>query len=227
MTDGDQVSLEQLETLLPWYASGKLAPEDVLQIEQALASVPELRRRFELILEERDAAVILNESLGAPSLQAIEKLFARLDTATTKAPINEHKAVQSWLAARFSAQRPPWLVWMGMAAAVVAIVEAGLLAIMFLGVAEKGTTYWTVSVAKKTTEQDSAFLLIAFMPDATAAQIRHFLETHNASIVEGPIAGDIFRIRVGDKALAPKELGAIIAFLRNEGTIVRFVAPTT
>jgi hypothetical protein len=189
--------------------------------------VPELRRHFDLICEERAAAVNLNESLGAPSLEVIEKVFARLDSAAAKAPIKRNKAVESWLAARFPAQRPRWLVWVGMAAAVVAMIESGLLAIMFFGVAEKGTTYWTVSVAKKTTGDDSAFLLIAFMPDATAAQIRHFLETHNASIVEGPVAGDIFRIRVGDKALSPKELGAIVAFLRNESTIVRFVAPTT
>jgi hypothetical protein len=113
-----------------------------------------------------------------------------------------------------------------MAAALIALIEAGLLAITFFGAAQKGSTYQTASVSRKTAEQDGAFLLIAFAPEATAAQILRFLDAHKASIVDGPAAGGIFRIQVRDKALTAKDLGAIAASMRNESTIVRFVAPT-
>ncbi|MDQ6703359.1 MAG: hypothetical protein M3Z96_09800 [Pseudomonadota bacterium] len=225
-TNEDQAEFDHVESLLPWYASGTLAPEDISRVERALAEVPELRRRHDLILGERSAAVAVNESLGAPSPRAIEKLFARLESDVVEAPKSRNFDVGSWLAARFSAWQPRSLAFAGMAAALVAMIEAGLLAITFFGAAQKGTTYQTVSVSKKTAEQDGAFLLIAFAPDATAAQILHFLEAHNASISDGPVAGGIFRIRVSDKALTTKDLGAIVAFLRSESTIVRFVAPT-
>jgi hypothetical protein len=67
---------------------------------------------------------------------------------------------------------------------------------------------------------------MAFVPDATAAQIQRFLEARKASIIEGPIAGGIFRVQVCDKALTTKDLDAIVTSMRNESTIVRFVAPT-
>jgi anti-sigma factor RsiW len=227
MTNEDQVEFDYVDSLLPWFVSGKLAPEDILLVERALAEVPELRMRHDLILEERSAVVAVNESLGAPSARALEKLLARLESVPAGAPKSRNFGAGSWLAARFSAWQPRSLAWAGMAVVLVAIIEAGLLAIMFSGAAQKGTTYWTVSVAKKTAEQDGAFVMIAFVPDATAAQIMAFLEAHKASIIDGPVAGGIFRIRVSDKALTTKDLGAIVGFLRNESTIVRFVAPTT
>ena len=227
MMNEDRVEFDRLESLLPWYANRTLAPEDALQVERALVEIPELRRRYDLILDERSAAAAVNESLGAPSPRAIDKVFARIDNAAAETPKSRNFAIGSPLAARFFAWRPRLLAGVGMAAALVAMIEAGLLAIMFFGTAQKGATYWTVSVAKKTIEQDGSFLLIAFVPDATTSQIVHFLEAHHASIVDGPIASGIFRIRLSDKALTPKELGAIVAFLRNESTIVRFVAPTT
>ncbi|MFZ0495219.1 MAG: hypothetical protein WBE80_07795 [Methylocella sp.] len=225
-TNEHQAELDHVESLLPWYASGTLAPEEIPRVERTLAEEPELRRRYELILEERSATVAVNESLGAPSPRAIEKLFARLENAAAEAPKSRNFDVGSWLAARFSAWQPRSLAFAGMAVALVAMIEAGLLAMTFFGAAQKGATYQTASVSNKTAEQDGAFLLIAFAPDATAAQILHFLDAHKASIIDGPVAGGIFRIRVSDKALTTKDLGAIAASMRNESIIVRFVAPT-
>jgi hypothetical protein len=226
-TNEHRAEFDQVESLLPWYASGTLACEDIPRVERALAEAPELRRRYDLILEERSAAVAVNESLGAPPPpRAIEKLFARLESAAAEAPESRNFDVGRWLAARCSAWQPRSLAFAGMAAAVVAMIEAGLLAMTFFGAAQKDTPYQTASVSKTTAGQDGAFLLIAFVPDATAARILRFLEAHNASIIDGPAVGGIFRIRVSDKALTTKELGAIVASMRNESTIVRFVAPT-
>ena len=113
-----------------------------------------------------------------------------------------------------------------MAAAFVAIIEAGLLATMYFGAGKNGAMYQTASASKTATGQVGTFVLIAFVPDATAAQILRFLEAHKASIIEGPIAGGIFRIKVCDKALTTNDLDAIVASMRNESTVVRFVAPT-
>lgn len=222
----DEAEFDHVESLLPWYASGKLAPDDIRRVEQALAQMPELRRRYDLILEERSAAVVVNESLGAPSPRVMERLFARFESEATEPPKSRNFDVRTWLAERLSAWQPRSLAFAGMAAGLIAMVEAGLLATVYFGPAQKGATYETASATKKVTGQDGAFVLISFVPDVTAARILNFLEAHKASIVEGPIAGGIFRVRVCDKALTTEGLGAIVTSMRNENTIVRFVAPT-
>lgn len=222
----DQAEFDHVESLLPWYASGKLAPEDSRHVEQALAQMPELRRRYDLLLEERAATITVNESLGAPSPQALESLFARLESEGVKAPKSRNFDLGNWLAERFSTWQPRSLAFAGIAAALVVLIEAGLLATMYFGPAQKGATYQTASVSQKAAEQNGTFLLIAFVPDATMGQILRVLEAHKATIVDGPLVGGIFRIQVSDKALTASELGAIVGSMRNESATVRFVAPT-
>jgi hypothetical protein len=222
----EQAEFDHIESLLPWYASGKLTPEEVLHVERALAQTPELRRRYDLILEEHAAAVAMHESLGAPSPRALEKLFARIDSEAAETPESRRIDVGRWLAERFSNWQPSSLALAGMAAAFVAMIEAGLLATLYFGPAKDGAIYQTASASKTATGQVGTFVLMAFVPDATAAQIQRFLEARKASIIEGPIAGGIFRVQVCDKALTTKDLDAIVTSMRNESTIVRFVAPT-
>jgi hypothetical protein len=222
----DQAEFDHVENLLPWYASGKLAPEDSHHVEQALAQMPELRRRYDLLLEERVATMAINERLGAPSPQVLESLLARLESEPVKAPKSKNFNIGNWLAERFSAWQPRSLAFAGMAVVLVAMIEAGVLATMYFGPAQKGATYQTASVSQKTAEQNGTFLLVAFVPDATMAQILRVLDAHKAMIVEGPLVGGIFRIRVSDKALTASELGAIVGSMRNESATVRFVAPT-
>lgn len=222
----ENAEFDTVESLLPWYASGQLAPGELQRVEEALANMPELRRRYDLILEERAAVAALNEGLGEPSPRAGEMLFARLESAAAEAPKRISFDLGSWLARRFSAWRPRTLAMAGLAAASVALIEAGVLATMFLGAPRQGATYETASVSRKSPGGECAFLLLAFAPEATAAQILHFLESYKASFAEGPAAGGIFRIRVCDKSLTANELGAIVTAMRKESNIVRFVAPT-
>jgi hypothetical protein len=223
----DEAGFVHLESLLPWYANGTLDSEEILRIEQGLAQLPELQRRYQLILEERSAATAVNESLGAPSPQIVEKLFARIDGATARAPKSRGFNIGDWLAARFSVWQPRSVALAALGASFIALIETGLLVLAIFGAGQKGTTYWTASAEKNTAEQNGAFVLVAFVPSATAANILHFLDAHNMSIVDGPAVGGLFRIRVSDKALTTNELGALAASLRKEGSIVRFVAPTT
>src|ERR1700739_826661 len=70
---------EDLEALLPWHAAGTLNRCDSERVEKALASDRELARQLQLGREERPETIHLNESLGAPSARAMEKLFAAID----------------------------------------------------------------------------------------------------------------------------------------------------
>jgi len=69
----------EIESLLPWHAAGTLDRRDAERVEQALAEDGELAQRYELVREELAEAIRLNETLGAPSARAMEKLFAAID----------------------------------------------------------------------------------------------------------------------------------------------------
>src|SRR5215510_15076012 len=75
----------EIEALLPWHAAGTLGHRDAERVEAALATDAELARQYELVREELAETIHLNESLGAPSARAMEKLFAAIDAEEARA----------------------------------------------------------------------------------------------------------------------------------------------
>jgi len=76
----------KIEKLLPWHATGTLSSRDANRVEQALAGDRELARRYELVRQELAETTRLNETLGAPSARAMEKLFAAINAEEARAP---------------------------------------------------------------------------------------------------------------------------------------------
>jgi len=76
----------KIEKLLPWHATGTLSRRDADRVEQALAGDRELVRHYELVRQELAETTRLNETLGAPSARAMEKLFAAIDAEEARAP---------------------------------------------------------------------------------------------------------------------------------------------
>jgi hypothetical protein len=56
------------------------------RVERALAEDGELARRYEFVREELAETIHLNETLGAPSERAMEKLFAAINAEEARAP---------------------------------------------------------------------------------------------------------------------------------------------
>ncbi|MFK5057955.1 hypothetical protein ACI4AF_28975, partial [Klebsiella pneumoniae] len=69
----------EIEMLLPWHAAGTLNARDARRVEEALAREPALARQYAAIRAEYEETIHLNESLGAPSGRAMQKLFAAID----------------------------------------------------------------------------------------------------------------------------------------------------
>ena len=76
----------EIELLLPWYAAGTLNARDMRRVEEALASDPDLARQYAEIQGEYAETIALNETLGAPSMRAMQKLFAAIDADPTQKP---------------------------------------------------------------------------------------------------------------------------------------------
>src|SRR4030081_3688398 len=76
----------EIEMLLPFHAAGTLNARDSRRVEEALARDPELAAQYAVIQEEYAETIRLNESLGAPSARAMQKLFAAIDAEPPRKP---------------------------------------------------------------------------------------------------------------------------------------------
>ncbi|MCJ9734503.1 hypothetical protein MOV75_30590, partial [Bradyrhizobium sp. PRIMUS42] len=75
----------EIELLLPWHAAGTLNARDARRVEEALARDPALAKQYAAIRGEYEETIHLNESLGAPSTRAMQKLFAAIDAEPARA----------------------------------------------------------------------------------------------------------------------------------------------
>src|SRR3982750_1703769 len=76
----------EIELLLPFHAAGTLNARDARRVDEALARDPELARQYAVIREEYAETIHLNETLGAPSARAMQKLFAAIDGGPVRKP---------------------------------------------------------------------------------------------------------------------------------------------
>jgi hypothetical protein len=210
----------EIEALLPWHAAGTLSRRDADRVEQALAGDRELKRRYDLVREELNETIHLNETLGAPSSRCMEKLFAAIDAEGERKPVRQGSFDLAGRISEFlSGFAPRTLAWSAAAAALAIIVQAAV--ITSVVVKEKGATF---EVASTKTEQAGAgaFLMIRFVAQASASDITHFLDAHKATLVDGPKAGGLFRVRL--PASSPAEFSKTIKQIEDESKIVSFVA---
>jgi hypothetical protein len=212
----------EIEDLLPWLAAGTLARRDAQRVEEALARDPELARRYELVREELGQTIHVNETLGAPSAHAMEKLFAKIDAEPQR-----KQATSPGLGARvtefFAGLSPRTLAWSAGIAVVAILLQAGLLA----GIALKDTNKagFETASAPSTNPGVGAFTLIRFAPQATMDDINKFLQANRLSIVSGPVPGGLYRVRVASAGLPKADLARIVKTLQQD-KVVGFIAAT-
>jgi anti-sigma-K factor RskA len=219
MSPAKRSQREEMRELLPWYATGVLSQQEAKPIEQALAEDPELARDFELIREEMAQTINRNELLGLPSAQAFERLMTSIDSeprssrASVRSPISR---IAEFLS-RFSARN---LSWAATAAAVVLVVQAGLIAeLVSSNRSENGDLVRGVEVV------GGSYALIRFQDNATASEISQFLQSNRLTVVAGPVRAATFRVRVADTRLSKTDLDQRIRTLQ-QSPIIASVTPS-
>jgi hypothetical protein len=223
MNTVEKETQSEIEALLPWHAAGTLSRADARRVEEALAADPELARRYALVLDEFGETIHLNETLGAPSAHAMEKLFAKIDAEPARRP-----AVSLNLGGRiaefFAGLSPRTLAYAGTAAAIAILLQAGIIATVMMKEVKTGG-YETASAPTNPPPGEGAFTLIRFAPQATQDDVTKFLEANKFSVASGPLAGGLYKVRVSAANLPKSDLGAIVKKLQGE-KIVNFVATT-
>ena len=209
---------EEIEYLLPWHAAGTLSRRDAERVERALASDQELARRFDLVREELSETIHLNESLGAPSARAMEKLFAAIDAeGAYKRKPGLALDLRTKVAEFFSAFAPRTLAFAGGAAALVILLQAGVIGGMMLSSPEQAAR---LASANDETPVDAVYLYINFTPQATTAEVTKFLNAHAGKIVDGPKGVGTYVVRFTANGKSKAELARVMQEMQQNRNIV-------
>jgi hypothetical protein len=208
-----------IEELLPWHAAGTLSRRDTQRVEEALANDPELARRYELVREEFGETILLNETLGAPSGHAMEKLFAKIDAEPARKQVASFN-LSTRVAEFFASLSPRTLAWSAAAAAIAIFLQAGLIANIVIK--DKAGGFETAS-APSTDPGVGAFTLIRFAPQASSDDITKFLEANKLQVAAGPMPGGLYKVRVAVTGLPKDEIARIVKKLQ-EDKVVGFIA---
>jgi hypothetical protein len=220
----------ELEMLLPFHAAGTLNARDARRVEDALASDPDLARQFAVIREEYAETISLNESLGAPSTRAMQKLFAAIDQEPERKPVVS-ASLSSRIPAFFAGLSPRTLAWSGSLGAIALLLQAGVIAAVLMN--KPTVTFETASLGMNeppsgpiTRDLGSSLAptraLVRFAPEARIADITALLDTYQASIVDGA-RGGTFRLQFG-KSMSKDEAAGVIGRLQRE-KIVSLAVP--
>lgn len=210
----------EIEMLLPWHAAGTLSSRDARRVEEALARDPALARQYAVIREEYAETIHLNESLGAPSARAMQKLFAAIDGEPARKPSLSSR-ISGGVAQFFGRLSPRTLAWSAGAAAFALLLQAGVIGTVLL---KGGQTYQTASLTVNerpaaTMTRDFAAgrvspprALVRFAPDARMADITALLDNYQATVVGG--ANGLFRLQF--KSMNKDEVAGLMNKLRGE-----------
>src|SRR5689334_8343450 len=220
----------EIEMLLPFHAAGTLNARDTRRVDEALANDPDLARQYAVIREEFAETIHLNESLGAPSVRAMQKLFAAIDGEPVRKP-SLSTNISAWISEFFSKLSPRTLAWSASLGAVALLLQAGVIGAVLV------KNQSTFQVASEKTSEAAAPItrnlgaaaaaptraLVRFVPDARIGDINTLLDKYQASIVDGAKSG-MFQLKF-DRTLNKDEAASLMSALKGE-KIVDLAVPT-
>ena len=219
----------EIELLLPWYAAGTLNARDMRRVEEALAADADLARQYAEIQSEYAETIALNETLGAPSVRAMQKLFAAIDGEPVRKP-SLSTNISAWISEFFAKLSPRTLAWSASLGAVLLLLQAGVIGAVLMK--NQTASFQTASLSMNdpsapiTRDLRGAApprALVRFTPDARFADITALLDNYQASIVDGA-KGGMFQLQFGNRAMNKDEVAGLIARLQAEKIVNLAVA---
>lgn len=218
----------EIEMLLPWHAAGTLNARDARRVEEALARDPDLARQYAAIQAEYAETIHLNESLGAPSARAMQKLFAAIDAEPAR-QAGATFGLSSRFSSFFASLSPRTIAWSASLGAIALLLQAGVIGAVLMK--NQASTFQTASLSTNEPAMTRALgpqtaavphALVRFTPEARVADITALLDSYQASIVDGA-KGGMFRLQF-TKAMTPDELTGLLTRMQGEKIVNLAVA---
>jgi len=196
---------EEVQLLLPWYATDRLDADERAAVAAHLAECEACRS--DLATERRLAAAVSAERDDvAPAWEAFA---ARLDRPAASVPVPRRRTRDAFAGVRRAAARPQTLRW---------VVAAQFAAVLVLGAAvldrpAADGPYRVLGDAPAATAR-TGNVLAMFRPETTEAQLRRALQASGARLVDGPTAAGAYVLEVPGGAG-----GGALARLRGDAEV--------
>jgi hypothetical protein len=216
----------EIEMLLPWHAAGTLNARDARRVDEALARDPQLARQYAVIREEYAETIHLNETLGAPSARAMQKLFAAIDGEPVRKPSASFNMFAG-IAGFFAKLSPRTLAWSASLGALALLLQAGIIGAVLMK--NQNAPFQTASLStnepltRDLSAAPPARALVRFTPEARIADITALLDSYQASIIDGA-RGGMFRLQFGNRSMSKDEVAALLRKLSSEKIVSLAVA---
>ena len=213
----------EIEMLLPWHATGTLNARDARRVDDALARDPGLAKQYAAIQQEYAETIHLNESLGAPSARAMQKLFAAIDGEPVRKPSVSFN-ISARIAGFFAKLSPRTLAWSASLGALLLLLQAGVIGAVLM--TKQNAPFQTASLSPNAPSPGAPITrtlgseppqraLVRFAPDARVADIMALLDHYQASIIDGA-RGGLFRLQFANRAMGRDEFASLMRKLQNE-----------
>lgn len=217
---------EEVENLLPWFATGRLSPAETERVRRALTDDADLAARLALAREEQEETRAVAEAMPVPSSRARDAVLDRIQAlergrgpavAATGGLVGR---ILAWVADL----SPRHVAWAGGAAALLIVVQAGLLVGTWVSHAGGQGVYGTASGGGGPSGGTGTFALVSFAPSASVDRITAFLAERGMVIVDGPRGSGLYRVRIAPVAAAAEDRDRILADLRARPDLIGFAA---
>ncbi len=222
MTGGpnDERERADIERMLPWYATGKLARRDRDRVAEALPRHPGLARALARADAERMACVHANEAIAGPGAASQARLMARARAAARfGVPRAVWRGIQDFFA-RPTAQATRRAAAVG---GLLLLAEAAAIGLLLV---RGGMLRREAASQSLRASADGVFALVRFAESSPFGVVAEALAELDATIVEGPKPGGFFKVRLGPGDMTEAARNKRIAALRRRRDAVKLVLPS-
>ena len=210
---------QDMELLLPWYATGKLSDSEKRQVETWLDGNVEAQRHLEIVREEMALTIEANESLSVARAGSLHRLMNAIEAEGDARPQADPQGSFMERLAGFVGGFSPRVYATAIAACLLLLIaQAGIIGALLT--AAPDATFQTATGGGPARVESGIIALVAFQESASASDIGALMNDNEAEIVGGPAEGGLYRVRFPQTADPDK----VVDQLRAAGDVVKFVA---
>lgn len=210
---------DEIAALLPWYVTGKISAEDRARVEAYAAKNPAVRKQIEIAREEADS--IFSDNAGIePPRAALDKLMQTVAASPSARLHSAGTSIIDRIGEFLAGLAPRQLAYAALSAALALAVLAGGLGARLGG----GGAGYEVATGPSASAGKGTYAHVALQVAAPAAALSAFLAENKFTIVEGPKAGGLYRVRLSEEALSDDATKAMIDKIKARTDLFTFAA---
>ncbi len=214
---------EEFSALLPWYASGKISAADKARVEDYVHRHPEAAFELELAREEADAVFTANQQV-MPKRMSFDTLQAQVGKTASARMGSFKTGFLDRIGTLIAGLTPRQLALAGMAAALALLLQTATIGALINAVPGPGGGGYETASGPSDASAKGTYALVSFQAAAPAGTVSAFLAESGYSLVEGPKAGGIYRLRLGPAVLTDAARDAVIEKLKARTDLISFAS---